>query len=129
MEQTTMAARKHYLVECEQDPDGWWVASVRGVKGCHTQGRSVETVARRIREALSLFVNDAETAGLTLAFKRYRPVLDELRRAKVRAERARRRADDMERRLARSLVAKMSRRDAGAVLGLTGQRVDQIVKA
>src|ERR1700716_316638 len=32
---------KTYRVAYERDESGWWVASVRGVRGCHTQGRTV----------------------------------------------------------------------------------------
>jgi predicted RNase H-like HicB family nuclease len=48
----------------ERDEAGWWVASVRKVRGCHTQGRTVDEARRRIREALELFVDDARKATL-----------------------------------------------------------------
>ena len=54
-------AVKSYRVSYERDELGWWVASVRGVRGCHTQGRTVDEARRRIREALELFVDDART--------------------------------------------------------------------
>ena len=47
---------KSYRVAYERDESGWWVATVRGVRGCHTQGRTVDEAQRRIREALGLFV-------------------------------------------------------------------------
>ena len=31
-------AVKSYRVAYERDESGWWAASVRGVRGCHTQG-------------------------------------------------------------------------------------------
>ncbi len=52
-------AVKSYRVSYERNESGWWVASVRGVRGCHTQGRTVDEARRRIREALVLFVDDA----------------------------------------------------------------------
>jgi predicted RNase H-like HicB family nuclease len=55
-------AVKRYRVAYERDEAGWWVASVRGVRGCHTQGRTVDEARRRIREALELFVGDARKA-------------------------------------------------------------------
>jgi predicted RNase H-like HicB family nuclease len=33
---------KTYRIAYERDESGWWIASVRGVRGCQTQGRSVE---------------------------------------------------------------------------------------
>lgn len=53
-----------YTVDYERDEDGWWVASVREVPGCHTQGHSHPEARARIREALGLFVDDAATATL-----------------------------------------------------------------
>ena len=52
-----------YHVAYERDESGWWVASVREVRGCQTQGRTVDESRRRIRKALELFVDDARTAG------------------------------------------------------------------
>ena len=53
-----------YNVLYERGTDGWWTATVRGVRGCHTQGRSIEQAENRIREALGLYVDDAERAEL-----------------------------------------------------------------
>ena len=55
-------AVKTYRVAYERDESGWWVASVRGIRGCHTQGRTVDEARRRIVEAMDLFVDDARTA-------------------------------------------------------------------
>ena len=57
-------AVKSYRVAYERDESGWWVATVRGVRGCHTQGRTVDEARRRIREALELFVDDARRAPI-----------------------------------------------------------------
>ena len=53
-----------YHVVYERDESGWWVGSVREVRGCHTQGRSVDEARRRIREAMELFVSNARSAKL-----------------------------------------------------------------
>src|SRR5215813_9282759 len=53
-----------YTVDYERDEAGRWVASVREVAGCHTQGRTVSEARRRIREALALFVTNAARAEL-----------------------------------------------------------------
>jgi predicted RNase H-like HicB family nuclease len=39
----------------EQDEDGWFVGSVPGLPGCHTQGATIEELAERMREAISLY--------------------------------------------------------------------------
>src|SRR5258707_4242253 len=57
-------AMKTYHIVYERDEAGWWVASVREVRGCHTQGRTVDEARRRIRKAMALFVDDARLAKL-----------------------------------------------------------------
>jgi predicted RNase H-like HicB family nuclease len=50
-------------VAYEQDDSGWWVASIREVRGCHSQGRTIDKARRRVHEALGLFIeDDAESA-------------------------------------------------------------------
>ncbi len=61
-----------YTVVYERDEDGWWLAYVPAIPGCHTQGRTIDQARRRIREALSLWVDDASTATLDSAIS-YRP--------------------------------------------------------
>jgi predicted RNase H-like HicB family nuclease len=51
-------------VAYERDDSGWWVASIREMRGCHTQGQTVDEARRRIREAMALFVDDAPTVKL-----------------------------------------------------------------
>jgi predicted RNase H-like HicB family nuclease len=52
-----------YHVAYERDDSGWWVASIREVRGCHSQGRTIDEARRRVREALGLFIeDDAESA-------------------------------------------------------------------
>src|ERR1700683_586441 len=53
-----------YHVSYERDESGWWVASVREVRGCHTQGRTVDEARRRVLEALELFVVDVRPANV-----------------------------------------------------------------
>src|SRR6266568_1974885 len=53
-----------FHITYERDESGWWVASVRGLSGCHTQGRTVDEARRRIRKAMALFVDDARSAKL-----------------------------------------------------------------
>jgi predicted RNase H-like HicB family nuclease len=57
--------RRQYTIDYEHDATGWWVVSVRGVRGCHTQGRTIEQGRERIREALALVVGDAAARSAT----------------------------------------------------------------
>src|ERR1044072_1643471 len=119
-----------YTVQYERDEDGVWVASVREVKGCHTQGRSIAQARTRIREALALFVKDAAKAELVDDIKmagELRRQLVELAKAREAATREQEKAAALTRHLAKKLAADMSRRDVGEVLGLTGQRVQQFL--
>ena len=46
---------KHQFdVVIERDEDGYYVASVPQLHGCHTQGRSLDEVMERIQEAIEL---------------------------------------------------------------------------
>ncbi len=38
----------------EQDSAGFYIASVPGLQGCHTQAKSLDTLLERIREAIEL---------------------------------------------------------------------------
>jgi predicted RNase H-like HicB family nuclease len=43
-----------FTVLIEQDEEGWYVATVPDIRGCHTQGKSVSEVLERIKEAIEL---------------------------------------------------------------------------
>ncbi len=52
----------HFPVIIEQDEDGWYVASVPSLRGCHTKARTLAELDERIREAVALCIeakNDA----------------------------------------------------------------------
>ena len=127
-------AVKSYRVAYERDDSGWWVATVRGVRGCHTQGRTVDEARRRIREALELFVDDARKATIvddvklpsaaTRAIRAYASLRKKADEEDRRAARAARRAV----RVLRSGKLKMSARDAARLLGLSHQRVHQLTQ-
>lgn len=122
-----------YTVSYERDEAGWWVASVGEVKGCRTQGRTIAQARSRIREALGLFVDD----GPRVTFVERVKLAAEARRALARLEAARERAareqenaqastKDAVRILTRKL--RLSVRDAGELLGLSHQRVQQLAR-
>jgi predicted RNase H-like HicB family nuclease len=46
--------KKELNVLVERDRDGFYVASVSALKGCHTQARSLDELMERIREAAEL---------------------------------------------------------------------------
>ncbi len=50
--------QQKFNVVIERDSDGWLVASVPSLQGCHTQARSFDELDVRIREAISLCLED-----------------------------------------------------------------------
>jgi len=46
--------KREFNVIIEYDSDGYFVASVPELKGCHTQAKSLDTLMERIREAIEL---------------------------------------------------------------------------
>jgi len=45
---------REFNVVIERDSDGYYVASVPEIQGCHTQARSLDVLMERIREAIEL---------------------------------------------------------------------------
>jgi predicted RNase H-like HicB family nuclease len=43
-----------FSVVIEKDEDGYFVASVPALRGCHTQAKSLDTLMERIKEAIAL---------------------------------------------------------------------------
>ncbi len=124
---------KRYRAVFERDPRGVWLVSIPGIRGCHSYGRSLDEARRNIREALALFVDEAledrviEDVRLPVRITR---TVARVREARERAEAQRAVADAELRKAARSLTrdAGLSLRDAGELLGLSRQRVHQLVR-
>lgn len=43
-----------FSVVIERDEDGYYVASVPALRGCHTQAKSLDVLMKRIQEAIEL---------------------------------------------------------------------------
>jgi len=43
-----------FNVIIEKDEEGWYVASVPEIHGCHTQGKTIQQVLERIKEAIEV---------------------------------------------------------------------------
>ena len=46
--------QRNFDVVVEKDAEGFYVASVPALPGCHTQAKSLDELDRRIREAIEL---------------------------------------------------------------------------
>ena len=47
---------KEFNVVIERDSEGYYVASVPALPGCHTQAKSLDKLMERIREAVELYL-------------------------------------------------------------------------
>lgn len=45
---------REFSVVIEKDQDGYFVASVPALKGCHTQAKSLDMLMKRVKEAIEL---------------------------------------------------------------------------
>lgn len=46
--------KREFNILIEEDEDGFFVASVPELRGCHTQAKSLDELMNRIREAIEL---------------------------------------------------------------------------
>ena len=59
---------REFNVIIERDADGYFVASVPTLKGCHTQAKSLDELMERIREAILLCLEFEENLEDSLDF-------------------------------------------------------------
>jgi predicted RNase H-like HicB family nuclease len=45
---------KEFSVIIEQDAEGYYIATVPSLRGCHTQAKSLDQLMERVREAVEL---------------------------------------------------------------------------
>ena len=56
--------KREFDVVIERDEDGFYVASVPALRGCHTQAKSLDTLMKRVKEAIELCLEvQAEKIG------------------------------------------------------------------
>jgi len=46
--------KREFNVVIEKDEDGYFVATVPALRGCHTQAKSLDTLLKRVKEAIEL---------------------------------------------------------------------------
>jgi predicted RNase H-like HicB family nuclease len=68
MEGEDSALLRQFDVVIERDEEGYYVASVPQLPGCHSQARSLDEVTERIREAVELCLEVAGAPERTLEF-------------------------------------------------------------
>jgi predicted RNase H-like HicB family nuclease len=60
--------QREFDVVIERDAEGFYVASVPALPGCHTQAKSLDELMERVQEAISLCLEVAGDDGESLAF-------------------------------------------------------------
>ena len=50
--------KRTFTVIIEQDEDGYYVATVPALRGCHTQAKSQDVLIKRVREVIGLYLED-----------------------------------------------------------------------
>jgi len=56
---------KEYYMIIERDESGWYVGSIPELPGCHTQGHTIDELTMRMKEAISLYLDDADELMFT----------------------------------------------------------------
>lgn len=124
---------RSYKVVIELGEDGLWAVSVPAIRGCRSQGKGIAQARERIREALGLFIDDADDAELREELKlpaTLKRTLHAYHGARKRAQAEKKKAQAKALESARILKkAGFTVRDAGEVLELSHQRVQQLLEA
>src|SRR5258707_470585 len=126
-----MASTLRYAALAERS-GGWWAVRVPDAPGVFTQARRLAQVEGMARDALAAMLDvSPETIDVTVE-----PVLPEeaeealrsLTKARTDAESANRMLSEWSVRAARALVdSGLTVRDAGRIMGVSYQRVDQLI--
>jgi predicted RNase H-like HicB family nuclease len=59
---------REFDIVIERDSEGYYVASVPALPGCHTQARSLDGLSERIKEAIALYLEVTGEAPEPLDF-------------------------------------------------------------
>jgi predicted RNase H-like HicB family nuclease len=61
-----MKGPRTFTVVIERDEEGYYVGTVPALPGCHTQAKNLDTLIKRVREAVSLCLEDENGASRSL---------------------------------------------------------------
>ena len=60
--------KREFNVIIEQDSEGYFVATVPELRGCHTQAKSLDALMKRVREAIELCMEVEGELGKSVHF-------------------------------------------------------------
>lgn len=123
---------KTYRVVAERSGK-WWAAHVPEVSGVHTQARRLEQIETEAREAIALML-DVEPESIVVRVEPKLPddvsaLIAAVATAHAATENAQLKEREVAHEAAKALVVDLGlpQRDAGRILGVTHQRVQQIL--
>ena len=126
-----MTRTKNFVAVFERDAnESVWLVHIKDLEGCQTYGRTIRQAAARIREALAALLNEnPEELVITSELPRDVALLaSKVSQARDDAERAGSKAQEATIEAARRLAEMgVSRRDAADLLGISHQRVQQLL--
>lgn len=126
-----MSRKKAYVAVFEHDADDdVWLVHIEGVNGCQTYGRSIRQAEARIRAALAAWLDrDPDELTITPQLPSDVAVLaSQVSQARREAERAGTEAQQATAEAVKRLTKMgLSRRDAADLLGISHQRVQQLL--
>jgi predicted RNase H-like HicB family nuclease len=125
---------KRFTVSFDRDESGWWVARVKEAPAAITQGRTLAEARRRIREVLVLALGSSSAARRVALVEDVKMPATALRALREVAASRTRLVQEKDRLSAAIDTAistlldgmHLSVRDAGELLGLSHQRVQQL---
>lgn len=123
---------KRYLVRARRI-GSWWALDVEGLPGVHTQVRRIDQADEMARDAiagvLGISPDSFEIVVTPEVPTALRTMVDQATKARSQAAQAQDAAAQLTRDAAQGLVDEgLTVRDAGALLGLSHQRVAQLVR-
>ncbi|HEX9970146.1 MAG TPA: hypothetical protein VGB03_08410 [Acidimicrobiales bacterium] len=126
-----MSRKTTFVAVFEHDADDdVWLVHIEGVSGCQTYGRSIRQAEARIREALAAWL-DCDPDGLTITPQLPGDVAvlaSQVSQARREAERAGIEAQQATADAVKRLTKMgLSRRDAADLLGISHQRIQQLL--
>ena len=125
-----------YDIDIYRDEAGYWIADVPSVPGAHSFAKRIDQINVNIREAIAVALDIDDTDEIEINPRvalgsSLEKLLGEARHLRDVADEATQAASEASREAARALVeqGELSLRDAGALLGVSHQRVGQLVKS